>query len=613
MTINIENCSTLVDILQTRYEYQGNEIAYRFLKDGEIEIDAITYQELDHKAKIIASHLQSINLSNQRVIIIYPYDRGLDFITAFFGCLYGRIVAVTCHPPLNRHGILEIQERLNDSQAQGLIAHPTLIKQLKEKLITPDNFNWIVNNDISTVVNDWQKPTITPESLAFLQYTSGSTGKPKGVMITHQCILDNQKMLKLAFGNNNNSIGLGWLPLFHDMGLIGLVIQALYVGRPSIFMSPVAFIQKPVRWLQAISRYKATTSGAPNFAYDLLCRHVTPQQRENLDLSHWELAFCGGEPIQMQTVNQFCQLFSSCGFRREAFYPCYGMAEATLLITGGKRGTFPIFKYVNEMALENNLVVTNSHKKAGFLPIISVGKTWLDAQIKIVNPHTLQPCFSDELGEVWISGSGLGKGYWQDAKRTKETFQANIKNTQETSFLRTGDLGFLEGEELFITGRLNDVMVFWGLNYYPQLIEQTVAECNPALKQNCTAAVSVKQGGEPQLIIVSEIDRSYRKSLDFDEIVAQICWSVFDKYMIDVYSIVLLKTGKIPKTSSGKIQRYACKIKFINSDFEAIYQWRCQPNKLRDITSVFQRYFNPLTHLKRYFFILRGKMKRLLS
>lgn len=613
MTINIENCSTLVDILQTRYEYQGNEIAYRFLKDGEIEIDAITYQELDHKAKIIASHLQSINLSNQRVIIIYPYDRGLDFITAFFGCLYGRIVAVTCHPPLNRHGILEIQERLNDSQAQGLIAHPTLIKQLKEKLITPDNFNWIVNNDISTVVNDWQKPTITPESLAFLQYTSGSTGKPKGVMITHQCILDNQKMLKLAFGNNNNSIGLGWLPLFHDMGLIGLVIQALYVGRPSIFMSPVAFIQKPVRWLQAISRYKATTSGAPNFAYDLLCRHVTPQQRENLDLSHWELAFCGGEPIQMQTVNQFCQLFSSCGFRREAFYPCYGMAEATLLITGGKRGTFPIFKYVNEMALENNLVVTNSHKKAGFLPIISVGKTWLDAQIKIVNPHTLQPCFSDELGEVWISGSGLGKGYWQDAKRTKETFQANIKNTQETSFLRTGDLGFLEGEELFITGRLNDVMVFWGLNYYPQLIEQTVAECHPALKQNCTAAVSVKQGGEPQLIIVSEIDRSYRKSLDFDEIVAQICWSVFDKYMIDVYSIVLLKTGKIPKTSSGKIQRYACKIKFINSDFEAIYQWRCQPNKLRDITSVFQRYFNPLTHLKRYFFILRGKMKRLLS
>jgi len=613
MTINLDGCLTLIDLLQARSRYQENEIAYRFLKNGEIENEVITYQELDRKAQAIAGYLQSLNLANERVAIVYPYDRGLDFITAFFGCLYAGVVAVTCHPPLSRHSFVEIQDRLTSSQAKAIIAHPSLINKLKEKLIISNSdFHWLITDNILSSGNHWQKPQITPDSLAFLQYTSGSTGKPKGVMITHQCILYNQKMLKLAFGNNETSIGLGWLPLFHDMGLIGLVIQALYVGRPSIFMSPVAFIQKPIRWLQAISKYKATTSGAPNFAYDLLCRHVAPQQIKNLDLSSWEVAFSGAEPIQIETINRFCQLFSSCGFRRDAFYSCYGMAEATLLITGGKKGIFPTIKYVDERAFQNNLVVTSSEKKAGFSPIVSAGKPWLDEEIKIVNPHSLKSCFSDEVGEIWVSGLSVGKGYWNAQKQTKETFFAYIKDTGEGPFLRTGDLGFLEGEELFITGRLNDVMVFWGLNHYPQLIEKTVEACHPALKPNCTAAISVKLEGEDRLIIVQEIERSYRNKLDFDEIVEVIRWSVFEKYMVDVYGIVLLKTGTIPKTSSGKIQRHACKIKFTNDSFDAVYQWRCPRDRLTDITSVFQRYFNPMTHLKRYWIILRAKVSRIL-
>ena len=614
MTFKIEHCLTLTDLLKTRAEHQGNEIAYRFLKDGEIENHSITYQELNQKAKTIAAYLQSLNLDDQRVIIIYPYDQGLEFIAAFFGCLYARVVAVTCHPPLSRNGFVDVQDRLVSSQAKGIMTDPFLMGKLKKELIILDpDFHWIINNSIYSSANEWKEPHILPDNLAFLQYTSGSTGKPKGVMITHQCILYNQQMLKQAFGHTDNSIGVGWLPLFHDMGLIGKVIQALYLGRPSIFMSPVAFIQKPVRWLQAISRYQATTSGAPNFAYDLLCRYVTPQQRENLDLSSWEVAFCGAEPIKIETINRFCELFSTCGFRREAFYSCYGMAEATLLITGGKKLEFPTLRYVSEVSLENNLVVISAEKKSGFRPIIGVGKSWLDEKIVIVNPYSLKRCLAHEVGEIWVSGSGLGKGYWNDQKRTEETFQARLEDNGSGAFLRTGDLGFLQGEELFITGRLNDVMVFFGLNYYPQLIEQTVQVCHPALRQNCTAAFSIKLDGEDRLIIAQEIERSYRHDLPVNEIVEIIRWSVFEKYMIDVYGIVLLKTGSIPKTSSGKIQRNACKINFINDSFEVLYQWRCPQNQSMDMTSMFKRYFNPATHLKRYFIVLQAKIKRLLK
>ena len=614
MTLKIEHCLTLTDLLKTRAEHQGNEIAYRFLKDGEIESHSITYQELSQKAKTIAAYLQSLNLADQRVIIIYPYDQGLEFIAAFFGCLYARVVAVTCHPPLSRYGFADVQDRLVSSQAKGIMTDPFLMGKLKKELIILDpDFHWIINNSIYSSANEWKEPHILPDNLAFLQYTSGSTGKPKGVMITHQCILYNQQMLKQAFGHTDNSIGVGWLPLFHDMGLIGKVIQALYLGRPSIFMSPVAFIQKPVRWLQAISRYQATTSGAPNFAYDLLCRYVTPQQRENLDLSSWEVAFCGAEPIKIETINRFCELFSTCGFRREAFYSCYGMAEATLLITGGKKLEFPTLRYVSEVSLENNLVVISAENKSGFRPIIGVGKSWLDGNIVIVNPHSLKRCLAHEVGEIWVSGSGLGKGYWNDQKRTEETFQARLEDNGGGAFLRTGDLGFLQGEELFITGRLNDVRVFFGLNYYPQLIEQTVEVCHPALRQNCTAAFSIKLDGEDRLIIAQEIERSYRHDLPVNEIVEIIRWSVFEKYMIDVYGIVLLKTGSIPKTSSGKIQRNACKMNFINDSFEVLYQWRCPQNQSMDMTSTFKRYFNPVTHLKRYSIVLQAKIKRLLK
>ncbi len=611
----MKDYSTLVNLLRDRVQEAGDRIAYRFLKDGEIEAGSLTYQQLDRQARAIAVYLTSLNLLGSRAVIIYPYDQGLEFISTFFGCLYAGVVAVTCHPPLSRHAYHDIQARLAASQASAIITDSSLLRSLRTHLILPEQtFHWIDSTVIpDDLANDWSEPNINSDSLAFLQYTSGSTGTPKGVMITHESILYNQQMLKLAFGHSDHSIGVGWLPLFHDMGLIGKVIQALYVGRPSIFMSPVAFIQKPIRWLQAISHYQATTSGGPNFAYDLLCRHVTPQQREKLDLSSWEVAFSGAEPIRVETIERFCQLFSPCGFRCEAFYSCYGMAEATLLITGGSKEKPPVIEYVSEIDLEKHRVVTAKTQKTGFYPMVGCGQAWLDEKIAIVDPQTLTRCLPNQVGEIWVAGSGLGKGYWNDPQRTDETFRALIKNTGEGPFLRTGDLGFWQAGELFVTGRLHDVIVFWGINHYPQLIEQTVESCHQALRRNGTAAFSVEIAKETRLIIAQEVERSYRHSLDIDEIVETVRWKVFEKHLVDVYAIILLKPGSLPKTSSGKIQRSVCKVKFFEESWDVLGQWCCSPQQAMDMTSIFKHYFNPVTHLKRYLILTKAKVKRLLK
>lgn len=603
--------STLVDLLRYRAQEQAEQIAYRFLQDGETEKAAITYQELDRQARAIAVKLNSLNLQISTAVVIYPYEAGLEFIAAFFGCLYAGVIAVPCHPPMNRHAYYDLQLRLASSQAKVILTQKSLLSKLQNQLTTPDIL-WLVtdNLDLETVSN-WTQPDISPDTIAFLQYTSGSTGQPKGVMITHDCIMHNQQMLKLAFGHNKTSVGVGWLPLFHDMGLIGNVIQALYVGRPSIFMSPVAFIQKPIRWLQAISQYKATTSGAPNFAFDLLCRHVTPEQRDSLNLSSWDVAFSGAEPIRVETMDRFYEFFSPCGFRREAFYPCYGMAEATLLISGGQKTELPVIKYVNEAAIEENKVVTAKVEKKGYRVMMGCGQAWLDEQIIIVDPHTLTRRSRNQVGEIWVSGLGLGRGYWNEPEKTSYTFHAYTKDTAEGPFLRTGDLGFLQDHELFITGRLYDVLVFWGFNHYPQHIEETVEKCHPAFRKNCSAAFSVEIEGENKLVIIQEVERTYRQSIVIDDIVESVRWEVFNKHFVDIYAFVLIKTGSIPKTSSGKIQRHLCKTKFLDGSLDLIGEWCSPQHEATDVTSILKRYFKSTTHLKRYLKLARGKIRRL--
>lgn len=604
---------TIVDLLRQRAHNQPQQTAYTFLKDGETKAVSITYQTLDQQAQIIATWLQTHLAMGDRVLLVYPYDAGLEFIGAFLGCLYAGIVAVASHPPRNRAGLIELHARLVSAEASAILTHQTLLPKLKAQLASPEfnvERNWCATDRLASLPSaptHWSPPSLEGSTLAFLQYTSGSTGTPKGVMVTHSALMHNQRLLQLAFGHTEQSVGVGWLPLFHDMGLIGNVLQALYLGASCVLMSPIDFVQKPIRWLQAISGYGATTSGAPNFAYDLLCRKVTDEQLQQLDLSRWEVAFTGAEPVRLETIQQFSQKFAPCGFRKEAFYPCYGMAEATLFIAGGQKLSPVEVLQVEGIALEQNRVVVAQSAEAS-RSMISCGQAWLDTQIKIVDPQLLQPCQPDQVGEIWVAGSGLGTGYWNQADLTNLTFCAQIE-TQPGTYLRTGDLGFLHGGELFVTGRLNDVLVFWGFNHYPQHIEQTVEACHAGFRADGNAAFSVKIDNEERLVVVQEIERSYRNRITIEEVVELVRWNIFEQHFIDVYGIVLLKPGSLPKTSSGKVQRSACRMHYLENSLDAIGQWQ-SPDPYSDPNSTMERYFKLGTHVKRYTDLTKGRIQR---
>ncbi|MEM6611101.1 MAG: fatty acyl-AMP ligase [Cyanobacteria bacterium P01_C01_bin.72] len=608
--------SNIVEILQRRAITQGSDLAYIFLQDGEIREIRLTYQELDAQAKAIAVTLLKRVNPGSRAILIYSYSAGLEFIAAFFGCLYAGVVAVPCHPPKNRLTTLEVQTRIDSAEAAVILTESSSFGNLNRQLESwgKASLHCLNTDKIELPIGDeYQPPQLNADTLAFLQYTSGSTGEPKGVMISHGCLLHNQEMLKQAFGHTPDLVGVGWLPLFHDMGLIGNVIQPIYLGGYCVLMSPVSFVQKPIRWLQAISKYGATTSGAPNFAYDLLCDRLKAEQIEQLDLSSWEVAFCGAEPIQMQTIEQFSRKFAVCSFKSTAFYPCYGMAEATLMITGGDKDQLPQVIHLDKAALEQNKVLAVQQAGTGTKTFISAGYPWLNGKIAIVdsdaNSDHLRECESDRIGEICYSGSSVGQGYWKLKEQTAQTFQSSLRGEY---YLRTGDLGFLQDGELYITGRLHDVLVFWGLNHYPQHIEQTVAQAHPGLKPNCGAAFAVEVEGKPRLVIAQEIKRTYRKSLVMSEVVEAIRWQVFQQHFIDIYGIVLLPPGRMPQTSSGKVQRRKCQDLYLTGALEIWQQWHQQDVAQSDITGLFQRYTNPLTYLKILAAIARGRLRRVL-
>ncbi len=608
--------ATFVDCLRDRTQAHPRQTAFTFLKTGDTPARVVTYEALDHRARAIAAHLQSMCCQGDRVVLIYPYDAGIEFIEAFLGCLYAGIIAVPCHPPRSRSGLSDLIGRLLSSEATAVLTPKSMQAKLKHQLAQSDaelpvEIMWLLDAKMADhPAKDWQPPLLTPDMLAFLQYTSGSTGLPKGVMITHAGLLHNQALLQLAFGHTETLMGMGWLPLFHDMGLIGNVLQPLYLGSSCVLMSPIEFIQKPVRWLQAISHYRATTSGGPNFAYDLLCRHVTPEQIQSLDLSPWEVAFSGAEPVRPDTMKRFAAMFAPAGFRPEAFYPCYGMAEATLFIAGGQKAKRPQILQVDESALENNRVLRADRLGQRGRSLVSCGHAWLDGQLVIVHPERLTRCADDEVGEIWVAGSGLGTGYWHDADLSDRTFCAYLSDTREGPFLRTGDLGFLHNHELFITGRLHDVMVFWGLNHYPQHIEQTVAECHPAFRAHSCAAFSINVQQHDRLVIAQEVKRSDRHHIRAADVADVIRWKIFHEHFIDAYAIALVNPGGLPQTSSGKIKRSACRSSYIAGDLDVLDEWRSPADAPADLSVLMRYYLNPFTHLRRYANLARGYVQQ---
>ncbi len=567
---------SLVDILRQRAQNQPEQKAYIFLQNGETESGSLTYGELDRQARAIAAHLQS--WQGERALLLYP--SGLEFITAFFGCLYAGVVAVPVYPPRRNQKLSRLLSIANDAQGKLALTTTSILADIEKRWSEEPELaqlKWVATDTIEANRGEFVPQSVTSESLAFLQYTSGSTGTPKGVMVTHGNIIHNQRLIHQAFGHSEQSIGVGWLPLFHDMGLIGHVFQPIYVGFPSILMPPVAFLQKPIRWLKAISKYRATTSGGPNFAYDLCVKKVQLEQLANLDLSSWDLAYSGAEPVRAETLEQFGEKFAQSGFNYSAFYPCYGMAETTLLATGGNKNQLPVIQRVKARELEQNSIVESEISSPESRVFVGCGRPYLDTKVSIVNPESLTRCEKGQVGEIWVSGGSIASGYWNLPETTQEIFQAYLKDTGEGPFLRTGDLGFLLDGELFVTGRIKDMIIIREQNHYPQDIELTVQKSYPGLRPNCGVAFTVEFKGSERLVIVQEVERSYLRKLDVNELVGNICQAMTAEHSLQVYAAVLVKTGSIPKTSNGKIRRHACRAEFLTGSLNVVGDWSRNP------------------------------------
>ena len=558
--------SHLVDVLSQRAIKQPEQAAYIFLGDGERETDRLTYRELDLRARAIATQLQS--WQGERALLLYP--SGLEFISAFFACLYAGVVAIPVYPPRRNQKLSRLLAIANNAQGKIALTTTSILagidRRWQETLLA--DLKWLATDTIEANFQEFVSPPLTSKTLAFLQYTSGSTGTPKGVMVTHGNIIHNQQLIHQAFGHDRNSIGVGWLPLFHDMGLIGHVLQPIYVGFPSILMPPLAFMMKPIRWLKAISKYRATTSGGPNFAYDLCVKKIKPELAD-LDLSSWDLAYSGAEPIRAETLKQFDLKFAACGFNDNAFCSCYGMAETTLFTTGGNKNHKPAIQSVKAGELKQNLVVQSESSIESRL-LVGCGRPYMDTIVSIVNPYSLTRCEPGQVGEIWVSGRSITSGYWNRPEATRETFQAYVADTEEGPFFRTGDLGFELNGELYITGRLKDVIIIRGQNHYPQDIELTVEKSHPALRPYCGAAFALELNGLERLVVVQEVKRSYLRKLNIDEVLGNIRQAVAAEHSLQVYATVLIKTSSIPKTSSGKIQRHACQAGFIEGNLNVV-------------------------------------------
>lgn len=570
-----EQKATLVNLLRYRAQQQPYQVPYTFLVDGETEKVSFTYEKLDQKARAIAALLQSMKAFKERVLLLYP--PGLEFIAAFFGGLYAGVTVVPVYPPRGKQRMTRLQAIAKDAQATFALTTSSVINKLGEKFKEEPELaalQCIATDEIANdLADDWFYPEIANNSLALLQYTSGTTGNPKGVMVNHENLLYNSTLIYQAFEHTSNSRGVIWLPPYHDMGLIGGVLQPVYGNFSVTLMSPESFLQQPFRWLKAISDYQATTSGGPNFAYDMCMDKITPEQRQQLDLSSWEVAFNGAEPVRAETIEKFSENFADCGFRKNAFYPCYGMAETTLIVSGGLKKEPPVIRFVQEQALKQNLIVTTTNEDEDARAIVGVGHSTPNPKIVIVRPESLTLCLDGEIGEIWVAGRSVAGGYWRKPEETQQTFNAQLQDTKEGPFLRSGDLGFLLDGELFITGRIKDMIIIRGQNHYPQDIELTVENSHAALRSNCGAAFSVEIEGVEQLVIVQEVERTYLRQLDVDEVVKSIRQAVSEQHQLQVYAIALLKTASIPKTSSGKIQRLGCRVGFLNKSLDIVGNW----------------------------------------
>ncbi|MCI0492199.1 MAG: AMP-binding protein [Planctomycetes bacterium] len=567
---------TMIDVLVSQAAEQPDGIAYAFVddRDGTTEI---TFSELDRRARAIAARLQLELKPGDRALLVYP--AGLDFIAAFFGCLYAGIVAVPATYPKPKRPLPRLNRIAADCDAHVALSTSQTLATLDPNLLSADAATslWIATDQLHDALTDhWERPNDHEHDLAFLQYTSGSTSDPKGVMVSHANLLNNLECIRQSFGigemeeDRVSSTGVFWLPAYHDMGLIGGVLMPLYMGGRSILMSPTAFLQRPMRWLQTIHKYHATVSGAPNFAYEYCVRRTTPDERATLDLSHWRLAFCGAEPIRVETLHHFAEAFRVAGFHSKAFYPCYGLAEVTLLAAGPDFRDEPTVLAVNRPALAEHRVVPTCGEPAEMVHrLVGCGQAMPDHRLVIVSPETGLECPEGEVGEILVQGPSVTQGYWNRPEETESDFGARVEG-HEGRFLRTGDLGFFREGELFVTGRVKDVIIIRGRNHYPQDIEQSAEEAHPAVLPG--AAFALVHGDDERLGVVHQIDRQYRGS-DHQQIVQAIRRAIVEQHELDPCAIVLIRQTSLPITSSGKVQRNLCRDQYLAGELKVVHSW----------------------------------------
>ena len=564
----------LVSLVQQRAESSPDGLAYVFLSGQESLPLRLTYGQLDLQARTIAAFLQTLELQGERALLLYP--PGLEFAAAFIGCLYAGVIAVPAYPPRMNRNAVRLASIAEDCQASVALTTAMVLSRFhgfRGHAPELEKLRWVATDTLEPILaNDWRELFLAEDDLAYLQYTSGSTATPRGVMITHANVLHNSSYIAEGFAHTPESISLCWLPHFHDMGLIDGIIQPLYSGITGYLMSPTAFLQEPFRWLNAISRYRITHSGGANFAYELCSAKISPDQCDRLDLSSWKVVYNGAEPVHARTIEQFTKKFGPCGFRRSAFYPAYGLAEATLKVSGRKKGSGPVYCHVKAEALEHNRVEPTFPDDPERRTLTGSGRTTHGMKAVIVDPASLLECASGQVGEIWVKGPSVAAGYWRRPEETEQVFKAVLKSSGEGSFLRTGDLGFIQEGELFVTGRLKDLIIIRGRNHYPQDIELTVQQCHSVLHGMTGAAFSVAIGTEEKLALVQEIDAQH--SNVFSRITAGIHQAVAKEHEIQPHAILLLKPGAVPRTSSGKVQRHLCRQMFLEGSFKALAEWR---------------------------------------
>lgn len=549
---------TLISALEHHATHHPSKAAFTLLNGSADCTETISFGELKKSALTLAGNLQqqhNIKLG-EPVLLLLPTS--IEFIKAFFACLYlGAMAVPCCH---NTRDLKRLPGIAEDSGAQLVLTNTAGISSIPsvmngKTLFNVEAFQYEAEE---TLLN----AHLTSDTVAYLQYSSGSTGSPKGIMVTHKNLLHNLATMCESFGHNEHTKVMTWLPLFHDMGLIGNVLVAAYLGVECILLSPLNFLKRPFIWLKAISDYRVTFSGAPNFAYELCLYRISEEQQKTLDLSSWDVAFNGAEPVRAEVIENFAKKFSPNGFKRKASYPCYGLAESTLFVAGRGKLSEPLYFNADRNALENGKVV-KAHNNGSRL-LVSCGRTWAGHQITIMDPNTLQPSAPDSIGEICVSGPSLAKGYWRKTDLSQQTY---ITQENGVRLLRSGDLGFIKNNELYITGRSKDLIIIHGKNHHPEDIERTITASNQAVKPDACAAFSVVVDDQERLVVMQEIKREYINHFDEEKVRGDIIEAVTATHHIRLHDLILITPSNISKTSSGKIQRRACKEQYLNKEY----------------------------------------------